>query len=195
MTLTVKNCLGHDFEHTCGRLAQQVAASYQPDLLIGIRSGGAVVADALLKTGLLTVDYVELVAQRRATRYKKAFRLEWILQFVPRWLCNLLRIWEMQRAIAGFDRQQLPPRDVLVSAPDEGLITGARRVLIIDDAVDSGATLHAVCKHVRQLNPAAVIKTAALTVTFPEPVQTPDYYLYRDVLLRFPWSADAKRFS
>ena len=67
-----------------------------------------------------------------------------------------------------------------------------RKVLIVDDAVDSGATMLAVAEALREANPEAEIRTAAITVTTPKPLITPDYSMYKD-LIRFPWSMDAKK--
>ena len=68
------------------------------------------------------------------------------------------------------------------------------RILIVDDAVDSGSTMAAVRKAINAIaNPSAVIKIAAITVTTPAPFIEPDFFLlYRYVLCRFPWSLDSK---
>ncbi|MBC7799187.1 MAG: hypothetical protein H7Z10_01075, partial [Gemmatimonadaceae bacterium] len=68
----------------------------------------------------------------------------------------------------------------------------APAVLIVDDAVDSGATLAAVLAEVRRLAPpGARIETAAITVTTAAPIATPDHALFNRQLCRFPWSMDA----
>ena len=66
------------------------------------------------------------------------------------------------------------------------------RVLVADDAVDSGVTLNTVLSMLRALCPPATdLRSAAITVTLDNPVVEPDYALYRGVLCRFPWSFDA----
>lgn len=70
------------------------------------------------------------------------------------------------------------------------MIQGARRILIVDDAVDSGESMKKVVETVRGLNPRASVRTAAITLTTPAPAVSPDYYLYNQVLVRFPWSKD-----
>jgi hypoxanthine phosphoribosyltransferase len=64
-------------------------------------------------------------------------------------------------------------------------------IVVVDDAVDSGATLARVLDAVSQRAPGAEIRSAVVTVTTPEPWVTPRYTLYSRQLCRFPWSLDA----
>lgn len=76
------------------------------------------------------------------------------------------------------------PLEIAGSAP--------ARILVVDDAVDSGATLRTVIATIRSTWPDAEIRSAVLTVTRSRPLILPDYTLYpRGTLLRFPWSLDA----
>jgi hypoxanthine phosphoribosyltransferase len=66
-------------------------------------------------------------------------------------------------------------------------------VLIVDDAVDSGATLAYVLQAVRRLAPpSARIRSAAISQTTEQPLACPTYVLYYRRLCRFPWSLDAR---
>lgn len=186
----VKDSLGQQFIGDCQQLAQSIVPSYSPDLVVGVCTGGAIVAKQLLASGVLSASYAELTAQRPSTHYKKKIRLDLLLSWLPRWLCNLLRIMEVKRNVMAFNPLRVTPRHVVLTNEDQELICAAKRLLVVDDAVDSGATLRAVCEFLKCLNPKAELQTAVLTVTFPKPLQEPDFSLYRNVLLRFPWSAD-----
>ena len=71
---------------------------------------------------------------------------------------------------------------------------GEHRLLVVDDAVDSGVTLATVIDLLRNTCPDRTeIRSAVITVTLEEPRAEPDYALYRGVLCRFPWSFDAAR--
>jgi hypoxanthine phosphoribosyltransferase len=73
------------------------------------------------------------------------------------------------------------------------LPAGVCRILVVDDAVDSGRTLEVVLRWLRGRCPDAEVRSAVLTVTTPRPLLIPDFYLYYpDVLIRFPWSLDNK---
>lgn len=64
-------------------------------------------------------------------------------------------------------------------------------VLIVDDAVDSGATLKAVVDKFKTVFPDKEIKTAAITVTGKKVMYYPDFCVYNNgTLIRTPWSID-----
>jgi hypoxanthine-guanine phosphoribosyltransferase len=64
-------------------------------------------------------------------------------------------------------------------------------LLVVDDAVDSGATLMRVLAELRKLVPdGTVIRSAVVAVTTKTPLIEPDYVFHRQ-LCRFPWSLDA----
>jgi hypothetical protein len=66
-------------------------------------------------------------------------------------------------------------------------------VLIVDDAIDSGATLSQVVDIVRRRAPAgARIRSSVITVTTSRPLVRPDYAMFHKQLCRFPWSLDAR---
>jgi hypoxanthine phosphoribosyltransferase len=70
--------------------------------------------------------------------------------------------------------------------------TASPRVLVVDDAVDSGLTLATVLRVLREISPSNTqFRSAVVTVTLEQPLAEPDYVLYRGVLCRFPWSFDA----
>jgi hypoxanthine phosphoribosyltransferase len=66
------------------------------------------------------------------------------------------------------------------------------RVLVTDDAVDSGATLATVLRHIHAVCPPGVeVRSAVITQTLEQPMIKPNYALFHNVLCRFPWSFDA----
>jgi hypoxanthine phosphoribosyltransferase len=66
-------------------------------------------------------------------------------------------------------------------------------MLVVDDTVDTGATMVVVMDALRQRAPkGAVIRSAVVALTTPKPVVAPDYVLIRQKLCRFPWSMDAQ---
>ena len=77
---------------------------------------------------------------------------------------------------------------------DAFLKSGGRKILLTDDAIDSGATMMWVKNQFIEQYKDLEIKVAVITVTTPHPLVDADYALYRDrVLVRFPWSNDTKR--
>ena len=67
-------------------------------------------------------------------------------------------------------------------------------ILVIDDAIDSGDTLAAIVKTLRQTNPYVSVSIAVITETTRRPRIRANYTLYRNrTLIRFPWSNDYKK--
>ena len=180
------------FDHVCGQLADKVSESVgYPDIIIGIRSGGAHVASAVAsRFPRSEVGYV--IARRPSTGGKKRFGVGTFLRYLPVRILDMLRIIEA-RVLA---RSGNPERQVTLEIPDNLLMRMKQPdtvVVVVDDAVDSGYTLQAVLAALKPLT-GGPLYTAAVTSTVDSPVVAPDIMLYNDnTLVRFPWSMDAKR--
>ena len=72
-------------------------------------------------------------------------------------------------------------------------VSKADRILIVDDAIDSGRTMKRVVDAIRSVAADKKLAIAVITVTKPQPLVRADYKLYDGgVLVRFPWSKDFK---
>jgi hypoxanthine phosphoribosyltransferase len=188
-----------DFDAACASLMRMVAASYSPTLLIGIRTGGLVVAESMARAAAASLPVLPLTCQRAGTATKSRLPfLHQLLAVLPRGVVDALRLLE--------HRLLSPRRKRLAKKPNvdhaEATAIGAQlatthsqhRLLVVDDAVDSGVTLETVVGLLRSSCPADTdIRSAVITVTLEAPRAEPDYALYRGVLCRFPWSFDAAR--
>lgn len=165
----------------CRLLEEKVRLSGgKPDAILSIRRGGEYVG-AKMFSGL---PHFAVTLRRPGTRVKSG-RLKRVLRLMPRPLLDRLRILESW-CLAQFRAARHDDRRVKL--PD---LSGYGCILIVDDAVDSGATLSAVSRAVRTRHPHARLLAAAVTVTTVSPVAMPDYYIYNNLtLIRFPWSAD-----
>ncbi len=175
------------FTDACSDLASEVDASgFRPSLIIGIRSGGEYVAREMAgKWPGAVLEFVSM--QRPSTSGKKKY--EKLLSTLPLWILDLIRIaesWLLSlRKPRGMEKVCLLPTLEYV---------GKRNVLVVDDAVDSGATMLAVVDAIRSHGGDIDLRTAAITVTTRAPEIEPDFALFRNrTLIRFPWSMDAKR--
>lgn len=66
-----------------------------------------------------------------------------------------------------------------------------KRILVVDDAVDSGATARGILDAIHRLPGQRLTALAVITVTTPHPVVKVDFALYTNrTLIRFPWSKD-----
>lgn len=175
------------FDQHCKQLADNVVAGTPGgyDDAIAIRRGGAWVAEAMqrhLPEGYLgRLHDVSLHRRFTATKYKQPTAS--MLRHLPRPLANVLRMGESWLG-------SLKSRVIGTKVPDfklEQPLKG-RHVLIIDDSIDSGATVQAI---LNALPRDAQVDVAVITVTRSRTLVQPRFALYRQgTLVRFPWSTD-----
>ncbi len=167
-----------------------VSAGITPDVVIGIRTGGGYIADAVMK--VLSGKhcrplYIEAFLQRSSTPRKKRL-LSGILPFFPTWILDRLRIIESYMLARNVKNDAVLP-EVMFS----GEISGGK-ILVVDDAIDSGRTMKAVLDSLVERGVSRDdIFTAVITVTTDSPLIKPDYYIYNKTLIRFPWSIDYRK--
>lgn len=175
-----------DFFTACRTLEETVAKDYIPDLIIGIATGGEFVASCMFADA----PHRSISRHRPSTADKERASIIFrILRRSPRFISDFLRIAEA-RILAL--RKPSPASEPVV--PDEktaAAISSARRILVVDDATDSGATLKAVTDAILAVPGEREVRTAVITVTTSSPLVMPDYTLFHDsTLIRFPWSKD-----
>ncbi|MCM1139688.1 MAG: glycosyltransferase [Duncaniella sp.] len=185
--------LSHNlFQEECLRLATSIRAEeFIPDLVIGIFRGGTEVVNCL---GFNEAKRVDIVIGENDSKNKE--RLKNVLKYIPRPGLNLLRriaLWQKGKRNRTSQNLQYSYENVIYESVAEKLLSIADNgnVLVVDDAVDYGVTMHLVLTELRRIHPKADIRSAVITVTTESPIVMPDYYLYNDkTLIRFPWSAD-----
>jgi hypoxanthine phosphoribosyltransferase len=220
------------FYAACAALMHQVLEVFQPDLLVGVRTGGLVVAEAMARAAPRAIPVMPLTCRRAATGMKSRIKvLPAVLASLPRpavdglrWLEHHLltarrrngtRTQQIDHAeAAAIGRHLAQPSPAHASPLQASPLRASRaqasplhasplhasplhasraqRVLVVDDAVDSGVTLATVLRLLRETSPADTeLRSAVVTVTLAQPLAEPDFVLYRGVLCRFPWSFDA----
>jgi len=188
-----------EFSEACVRLMNLVMIDWHPDILIGIRTGGYLVAKSMTHAPEAPLHVLPITCRRPTTRLKMISKtLRKLVSLLPRAILDRLRVIEHKFLTRGtpsrkignyeFDPAELAALEAWIAR------AGARpHILIVDDSVDTGTTLALVFDAVRRRSPVtAVIKSAVITVTTREPVIKPDYTLLHQKLCRFPWSMDAQ---
>jgi hypoxanthine phosphoribosyltransferase len=191
------------FREGCGRLWDISQQGFQPNLVVGVRSGGWCVAEEMkVARNPPGVLFVPLTCRRPTSDVKgKSALFLWSLKVLPYPILNLLRLVEYYaltlprcRAVRRTGAAELRVADEIELAGIRDAVAALRsdaRVLIVDDSLDSGATLAIVIKTVRSLLPAqSIVRTAAYTVLGPAPIVEADFFLYQRINCRFPWSYD-----
>ena len=183
-------------------LSQQLLSIVQKDklkvdMLVGIATGGIYVSQpffAQLQKEHWEGKYSEIKLSRLSTEKKESLGVKKLLTKLPYALSNILRIVEVKyfeiRKSKQYDKNI--EKRVRFSEIQIKKIKQSQTLLLIDDAIDTGATVRALKNVIQKINPKITIKIAVLTVTHKHPYIEPDYTLYRDVLLRCPWAMDYK---
>lgn len=166
-----------------GQLLTKIEVSgFVPDLVIGVPTGGARIADLVFesypKASMTLIRPPKGVFKKRVSSFVK---------FLPMFLRDWLRILEAH-VLVGNSNHMAKTKIVF---PEIG--EGVKCVLIVDDAVDSGATLKAVMNEFSRQFPDIEAKSAVFTITGAKTVYRPDFYLLdNQTLVRMPWSIDMK---
>ncbi len=171
-------------------------ASWRPELIIGIKTGGIYVAKPLrdeLQKRYETL-YSEVSLSRPSTQKKKKFKVDKILKKLPYFLLNALRnlevfIFEKSKAKSYVNSRE---NDIQIDDALHQQILSCSKILLIDDAIDTGTTIVAIKNRFLALNRDAEIQVAVLTTTHRTPFINADFSLYDRVLLRCPWAQDYK---
>lgn len=163
----------------CKVLQEQIEAVYHPDLIIGIATGGVKVAEYMFGD----VPHITVTCRRPSTKTKE--NAEGVMCIVR---CLPVSVRNFMRMVEAFIMRIRKKEQVLSVEFLEEAMPEAKRVLVVDDAVDSGRTLKSVLE---ALNGGPEVRSATITITTSSPYVAPDYYLYNDkTLIRFPWSKD-----
>lgn len=175
------------FQDACSELAEMTAHRFgRPDLIIGIKRGGEYVAQLVAKE-FPEATLASVTLQRPTTPLKQI--LGGLPALLPRKVADILRVIEADRRKRKDNQKiHLPSVNIPLSLQNQIF----DKVLIVDDAVDTGVTLAAVKQTVKQALPQSQLLSAAIVQTESNACLSPDVVLISDgSLIRFPWSADA----
>ena len=179
------------FMKKCHELAFLVTQDVVPETLVAIKNGGSYVGAALKEIWNISDEqYFEITLQRPSTKAKKGIFFKIICK-LPTPILDLLRIAEatILSALHSKKKENFELSNDLLNR----LTNSNGSILIVDDAIDSGATMFAIVSEVRKHVGNRCIKIAAITQTSSSPAIAADYALYQNhTLIRFPWSADKK---
>jgi hypoxanthine phosphoribosyltransferase len=191
----------------CSQLSCRVkAGGCSPSLLIGIQHGGAEVARRM-RSDFPEAAYCEVRLSRPGTEQKSNGLTHRLLQHLPLWMCDTLRIVESrvnEWRSKGKDPVRIGtirlPQDIASNLSNPSNPSNPQTpqtlqtppsILLIDDAIDTGATIQQARLQLLEQFPDITIRVAVITVTIPHPLCDADFCLYHNrTLCRFPWSND-----
>ena len=185
---------GSAFEQSCKDLGKQLQG-YSIDLIIGIESGGAVVAKSMIKqNGLENIAFDSIRIRRKSSStIKERGIVKKTILYLPEFLIRLLRKMEMYTSEVKA-KYKTPEREVNICLGEHSkdLARNGAKILIVDDALDTGRTMQIAKEYFIELNPSNEVLTAVLTVTHKNPLVKSDFSLYNRTILQFPWALDGE---
>src|SRR5437763_6059020 len=164
------------FNDVCAELMRHVSDDRRPDALVGIRTGGLVVAESMAKAAGGDMPVLAVTCRRPSSRHKpKSSTARRLVAALPRPVLDQFRLVEhalltRKPAAPACGEYQFGESELDRLAAWIAAAGGRPSLLIVDDAVDSGATLAVVLDAVRRRAPSdASIRSAAITVTTARP--------------------------
>jgi len=167
--------------------------NYKPDLVVGVLNGGGYVLDIIKQLdSLKNVNFCSAKLQRPDTIKNKAI-VKFLLKKLPYVFLNYIRVLESKKAeksICLIKNQAILKIKFHCGFNIDNL--KVKRILIVDDALDTGRTVYMFKNNLQKMFPNAEIETAVLSWTIESSIIKPEYYLYKNVLVRYPWAKDYK---
>jgi len=161
-------------------LGQMRFSRFEPDVIIFIETGSRLLASSMHEaTG---IPAFSLTIQRSGNSTKA--RISSLLSLLPVFLQNFLRQVERALNLHSSNARKI------AAAPTIDL--SRKKILILDDAADSGQSLLTAKKWAMDNGaPETEIKLATVTVTQPKAMEIVDFWIHNR-LCRFPWSSDSR---
>ena len=164
------------------RLADAVQEDFSPDVVAFIADAGYPIAKVI--SDAFGVPLIGVVAKRKGNLLKET--ISPLLLLLPDGLKNYLRRAEMSSGIHAKSKERG------VGFLQDAKTFSPKRLLLVDDSVDTGHSVLAIKKMMTEHFPSAEIRVAALNV-WKQSIKTvhTDYTVYEDTVLTTPMSKDS----
>lgn len=153
--------------------------NFCPDIVVFIERAGRIIGVPLAEK--LSVNCIGIEAKRPYSKIKKVFAK--FLFFIPKLILNYIKFFELKTNFNSLNKK----RNIRINFS----IRNFKKILIIDDAIDTGETIIQVLDFIKNENSSAICKIAVITTTTNSPRIQPNYYIYNNIVCNFPWSIDS----
>lgn len=173
----------------CRKWCEKVKAQYSPEIVIYIARGGYIIGRAM-EAGF-QVPLIGIGASRQVNSLKEyCFP---VLAVLPRRLCNKLRKMEIRSNVHQKKQERKISFHSEISKIKNPQII--KKILLVDDSIDTGHSMEQVKQMVQQYFPQAEIKIFVLNEMLSQkPIIKADYNLYQDTMIRSPMSKDSREY-
>ena len=166
----------------CMKLYKKIKNTYDYDLVVFIAKGSYLIGKEIAE--LNNVPLIEIRAERKGNKLKTL--LKPVLKIIPKRILNVLREKEMKSVV----HVKHVDRNVSYDEKKYSNFKDKKRILLIDDSADSGNSLILCVDSLKKYFTNSEIKTCTLNVMNHSEF-IPDYYLYKNTIIRGPWSSDS----
>ena len=174
-----------DLEEVDKKLYKKIEKSFKYDCVIFIARGAYLIGKDFADFN--DVPLLEIYASRKGGKLKKILRP--FLVLIPEKLKVFLRRKEVNSNV----HSKNPERDIKYDLTEWEKYKNCKKILIVDDSVDTGYSVLAVKKAVSNFFKEADVKVAVLNYfDKAKDVCVPDFYLYENTMIKGPWSNDSK---
>ena len=166
-----------EIEDDCREWAREIKQTYIPELIVFVANSGFICGKTMADELGGPLDYVKAVRSGNSAKN----RLSQIKKFIPQGLVEIILSSPLKFYIHSIKKD----RHVELSRKlDEYCDGGITRVLLVDDAADTGWTLKQVVDKLKERFPEIEIRTASYTVSdYSRKIFSVDYYRYRNMLI------------
>lgn len=175
-------------ESECEKWAYMIREEFQPDLLIYVAKAGYLVMRPMIK--IFDVPIVGIDATRKGNGLKSIIGP--IVSKMPKRVRNFLISMELKSGVHDKNTERSVKFHTAVKEIDKAKI---RKILVVDDSVDTGHSMKVVVDAVKRSFPDAEIKSAGLNVwDKSEKIFKTDFALYKNVIIKAPMSKDSREY-
>ncbi len=158
---------------------------FKPDHILFIERAGLLIGDIV--ANYLRCEMSGIATKRSGNGVKAGIKN--ILRYLPRFITHFLRRAEIHSNIHEVKSE----RKIVIDYP---LPCKKKKILLIDDAIDTGNSIKAVIDYlINKGYSREQIKIAVITTTGKEVKYKADFSLFNQVICAFPWSYDSREFD
>lgn len=174
-----------DVKNKSINLAEIIQEEYKPEVIIFISKGAFQIGHVL--SDYFNIPLLEIFAKRKVGKLKKI--ISPILKIIPKKLKKYLREKEVKSNIHESNTE----RNVFFDEKEWVKYIKNKRVLIVDDSVDTGNTILQVKLKVEEYFKNADVRIAVFNIfDKSRDVVNVNYTIYKNTMLNGPWSSDSK---
>lgn len=170
--------------------AKRIALSYKPDCVVYVAKAGFVIGYEIADE--LNIPLIGVITVREKGNKIKDLVAPFVRK-LPDFVRNFLISMELK---SGIHKRSKERTISWVDSECRSDKQEYKRLLVVDDSVDTGYSLLAVYDLLKKAFPNAEIKTAGLNVwDKSKAVFETDYCLYRNTLIKAPMSKDSQEYG